>query len=537
MTTRKILLCIALTLTLLPASAKKLSVKALRELAAKGTPTVTDQSANRNALEESVIRYVQTLDGKLSVEGYVTGSAKYPYHANNELPYQHSFFEGSQGLAMATAWLMNKDGKCGVRLIFKNEKQCQKLVTFSFSEINLKGARLIQEGRMVTVMDLTDANIVFSEPCDPSYVPVREKTIGQLTDDDLFTFVRLKDCEFLIKNGAFINVLEEYMMRSVAGRNMGWNHTAGWGRLIGDGNCDRVFMHMNTKFINRRVGGGIPQGKGTIEGILVNTYLPRWGHLSCYGIRPITDSSIQFEWQGEPGYKTLAAWDWNRPSQGLVSAEYGAGMMTCEAPGEIGRTFDTDNPAILKKGEAVKDLAGIGGRVDNGAMQIKARACDWWDWETDRPRGLMIICSTMGKTGKEAFVAFTANAGNGKPEGSEWYPSWWTVSWSTDGKNWTRSTDADINLRALPYNYYGRPLSEPDGEKYVMCAESALGYQECLFRLPASALGQRRLFVRIHPSRKIAASKGYMHRDIWALRPECTETCYVNFGEIIVGYR
>ena len=536
---KRILLCVLLLgLPILPLPAKNIEFKALREMAAKGTPVVADQDIVRGATEEGFIRYTRTVDNCLSIRGYVISSAKEPYHTNNGKPHQHSFYESSALIAMSTAWMVSRDGKYGIRLLFGNEQQCEKLIPNSFSEISLKGTTLVLEEGCLTVMGLTDKNILASKPCHPSDIPVREKRIGELTDADLFTFVRLKDCEFLIKNGAFINVLEEYMMRSESGRNIGWNHTDGWGRLVVDGKGDCVFMHMNSRFINRRSGDGIPQGKGTIEGMLVKTYLPRWGHTSCYGIRPVTDKSIRFDWTGEPGYKTLAAWDWNKPGDGIIPAAHGAGTMSCDCPGEIGRTFDTDNPLILKQGEPVKGLPGIGGRVDRGAIQITARACDWWDWQSDTPRALMLACSTQDvKAGSQVFVAFTINAGNGKPEGSAYYPSWWSVSWSTDGKHWQESTDEEVNIRAIPYNFYGRPLSEPDGERYVMCAESAIGYRECQFRLPVAASGQAQLYLRIHPSRKILGSMAYMRRDLWTLRPENTEICYVNFGEIVIGCR
>ena len=60
---------------------------------------------------------------------------------------------------------------------------------------------------------------------------------------------------------------------------------------------------------------------------------------------------------------------------------------------------------------------------------------------------------------------------------------------------------------------------------------------ENLVHLPAHLLGQKRVYLKITPSRKVVSSVGYMHKDNVTLRPQMTDMCYVNFGEIIIGYR
>jgi len=520
--------------------AKVITFEQLRAMADKGTPEVVDvMYSNRVPLNGSQLRLVTKIEEKLFLQGVVAGTPRYPRHANLEMVYNHSSYEIVAGRSMACGYLQSGDGKYGVKLQFNNEKNASALQTFAQTEISLKGLTLVKDGNCYILEGCTSENVIYSEPGVIEDLPKKEKYVSELTDDDIYTFVTIKDCEYVFKNGAFSNTIEQALTRSMAGRNQGTSKADVWQRLIMDAQGGLIYTLINTKMTNRRIGGGVPQGVGKVRGVLVDTYNPRFGDQDCYSIRPHCDEDILMDWLGQPGYKTIAAWDWNiNRNPNFIPAEYGAGIMNCDCPGiRVNRVDDWDNPFIDIPSDKKEDSRGLRGAVTNGAMQLVARSCDWWDWDKDCGRSLLLVCSTQAAVGKDMFLAFTMAAGNRSTDTSYGYPSFWKVQWSVDGVNYTDVDAKDINMRHLWHDWFGSPRKNVDGEDYELSYEAALGFGEYLVHLPAQLLGQKMVYLKITPSRKVVSSVGYMHKDNVMLRPNMTEPCYVNFGEIIIGYR
>ena len=71
----------------------------------------------------------------------------------------------------------------------------------------LNGATLEKEElpECYTITDLTAANILETSTPDEFKIPVKTKTIGELTDDDIiFTLVSVTNLEIMCKDGAYI---------------------------------------------------------------------------------------------------------------------------------------------------------------------------------------------------------------------------------------------------------------------------------------------------------------------------------------------
>ena len=509
-------------------------------MADKGTPEVVDvMFSNRVPLSSSQVRLVTKIEDKLFLQGVAVGSPIFPRHGNLEMVYNHSSYEVVAGRSMAAGYMQSADGKYGIKLCFNNEKNAQALQVFAQTEISLKGLTLVKDGNCYILEGCTADNVIFSEPGVESDLPLKERYVSELTDDDLYTFVTIKDCEYVFKNGAFSNTIEQSLTRSIAGRNQGAGRADVWQRLIMDSKGGLIYTLINTKIMNRRIGGGVPQGVGKVCGTLVDTYNPRFGDHGHYCIRPHCDEDIRMEWMGQPGYKTIAAWDWNiNRTIGFFPAEYGAGFMTSDCPGvKVNRVDDWDNPFIDIPSDNRADSRGLRGAVTNGAMQLVAKSCDWWDWDNDCGRSLILVCSTAAAQGNDMFLAFTMAAGNRTTDTSYGYPSYWKVQWSVDGTNFTDVDAEDINARHLWHDWFGTPRKAVDGEDYELSYEAALGFCEYLVHLPSELLGQKKVYLKITPSRKVVASVGYMHKDNVTLRPNMTDLCYINFGEIIIGYR
>ena len=96
-----------------------------------------------------------------------------------------------------TMYVQSFDGNEGIGLHFiaskfANVPQCSKV------RVNLKGTRLkLIRGVGLSAYDLGESAVVSVEPGTRDDIVVKEKTVAELTDNDVFTYVRIKDCASL----------------------------------------------------------------------------------------------------------------------------------------------------------------------------------------------------------------------------------------------------------------------------------------------------------------------------------------------------
>ena len=176
--------------------AKVLTFEELRAMADKGTPEVVDvMFGNRIPLNGSHLRLVTKIEDKHFLHGVVVGTPRFPRHGNLDMVNNHSSYEVAPGRSMATGYLQSEDGKYGIMLKFNNEKNAQALQEFAQTEISLKGLTLVKEGNCYVLEGCTADNVIYSEPGVITDLPLKEKYVSELTDDDIYTFVTIKDCE------------------------------------------------------------------------------------------------------------------------------------------------------------------------------------------------------------------------------------------------------------------------------------------------------------------------------------------------------
>lgn len=85
----------------------------------------------------------------------------------------------------------------------------------------LEGAPLPERGHArkeelpecYTITGLTAANILETSTPDEFKIPVKTKTIGELTDDDIFTLVSVTNLEIMCKDGAYTNCTDGYSFK------------------------------------------------------------------------------------------------------------------------------------------------------------------------------------------------------------------------------------------------------------------------------------------------------------------------------------
>lgn len=113
-----------------------------------------------------------------------------------------------------TAYVQMLDGSYGYRLQF-DATDDNTLKRYSQVKISLNGVTLTKEAdpERYTLSGLTAANIVSQTPGTASDLIRKEKSIGQLTDEDIYTYVSLREVEFALPDGSYTNVNEGYSER------------------------------------------------------------------------------------------------------------------------------------------------------------------------------------------------------------------------------------------------------------------------------------------------------------------------------------
>lgn len=531
---RKLLICCVLGLVSLGSGAAgRTDFATLRSMADKGTPVITDVLTNFVFAEDVTELLVTDIARNTYIEGYIVGSPSlFPRNENLEIAWQLGSKSASPKNNARTMYIESTDGKYGFRLLFDNPndaKNAGKL--FGLLELNLKGTRLVKEYNYYVITGLTADNVIGYESGKEEYLPQKRKSVAELCDDDIFTWVQVQDCEFVFKGGAWMNVRETYMVRSKTGRYAGNGWMNSWRRLVYDKQGNSLYLGLDGKLKDRRIGDGVPKGSGEVAGVLTASYMPRYGRVREYTLRPPSLEEVRFAREGDGAWKTVCGWDWNTLSKGLNPAEYGKGTLFTDCPGVIARFADCDNPSIdlPKENPASR---GSYGNVDNGALCIKARSCDWWNWDTDEACGLDISFSTQGIKARTLVLAYTFAAGQFNQPTSCWYPSEWAVSCSVDGGPFVLLEGSQADLRSLPYSG-----GEVEGKNYETSAEAGIGYTEHIVSLPSSVQGHEIVTLRLAPRSRKAAGMGYLHRDILDISRESVHPCVVNFGEIQVRYR
>ncbi len=476
------------------------------------------------------------------VEGIITGE---PESLNHEKNVNSHYSYTSTAPASRTTYMQDAEGRYGFRLQFTATRHAL-IPRYSHILLNLKGLELSkEEGFGYTISGITPENLVRTEAGSKDDVPVKCRKVSELTPEDVYTFVTLQDCEFVFKEGSYMNVYETYLPASETNKGLGANSTLdSWASLLVDRDGKPFYMLMNGRCPWRRKGNGLPQGAGRISGILVHTVLERYGDcLGPYQIRPVAEEDIDFG--GAPQFRTLAEWDWMDnaaefrteagPKRSVtgerIAADQGSGWLHTDVVGSVVRGNDMDNPAV--EDPASYGAKGGKGMVSRGAMVIKAEANKWWNWLDDRGKSLIVEYSSEGISGEEMFLAFSFSAGVISPASSYHYPSWWCVEYSTDGLHFERIPVPDIALHTYPW-WWNTPVH---GVTNMISTQTGLGMTEHLVPLPSALFGQKTVTLRISPSCRKAGTLGYEHNDQAALRPNLNTMTFVNFGAVAVRYR
>lgn len=96
-----------------------------------------------------------------------------------------------------------------------------------------------------------------------------------LTDEDIYTYVTLKDCELPVRKGSLTPINEGYA-------NAGGAHRcAKYATLMRDINGNSMYIYTNTTCLYRRDGTRLPYGSGNMSGVIVHELFTRFEYLEA----------------------------------------------------------------------------------------------------------------------------------------------------------------------------------------------------------------------------------------------------------------
>lgn len=410
-----------------------------------------------------------------------------------------------------TNYIQSEDGKLGFRLLFDGLYD-NRLKRGDKVKLNLAGC-IVSKEENPERYTISGVKIESTETLAEGVALVaKEKSISELTDADIYTYVALKGVEFMNKQGAYTNIFEMVPQRTFMNQERNpWALGDGWASLLKDSEGESIYMLVNSKCSWRRNGTGVPRGVGKVAGIVVHEYMRRYGdNLGKYSIRPLNEQDVVKEMPKEESssYEVIADWNYDRnymaqldiegvgKVKGLKATRYSGRILPDEGKGFLstntGATYrlDTDyDTRYSNDNNGMRKYAGL--RLETNVQNWLAKG-----------RGVVVEVSTEGMTGKALTFDFTFGVGNHDIQNSWAFPAYWNVEYSTDGKNFKVAKE-NIVLRALPYTA-SRVKGLGDADREPNC-DMAMGFTDHSVKLPAEVLGQKSVTILLTPaSRRMA---------------------------------
>jgi len=130
-------------------------------------------------------------------------------------------------------------------------------------------ANLKEEPLRCDITGVTKTMVTSRLPGNKSSVPEKAMYIRDLTDNDVYTYVTLKDVEFPVRKGSLVPVNDGYTVATNA------NRFTQYPRLLRDINGNDIYLTTNAICRYRSDGTRLPYGSGNISGVVVHDAFPR----------------------------------------------------------------------------------------------------------------------------------------------------------------------------------------------------------------------------------------------------------------------
>lgn len=203
-----------------------------------------------------------------------------------------------------TVYLQAKDGSRGIALVCASEDD-NVFDQWDEVQILIHGTTgVMYEGPdRFELKGVKKTMVTKRNPGTKSATTIKKKTIAQLTDADIYTFVELQDVYFPVRKGSICPYNEGYALGTGADR------IAKYPRLLVDKDGDEIHLFTNSNCMYRSNGRRLPYGSGYVSGVIVHERFARFnwrdgadpaemaddpelGWIGRYGIRHQTEGDI-----------------------------------------------------------------------------------------------------------------------------------------------------------------------------------------------------------------------------------------------------
>ena len=496
---------------------------------------------------------VSKVDEYWLLEGYVVSDRDSKNAGNNPMPTDMSVdYSGCE----KTVYLESPDGRYGF-CVETATPEDNAFTRYDKVKILLKDAELVFEPdpdrymikgiRSSMIVERVTGN-------DASVLPVKQKYISELTDEDIYTFVTLRDCEFAVRKGSLTPVHEGYTLADAQGRlNM-------YPRLIRDNKGSLIHLLTNTTCPYRRNGTRLPYGSGELAGVIVHERFPQYeyvdtaddlanGIIGSYQIRHMSFADIRFaedrsqsfsETLTEYSYvkgKAAAAdgyaywyptWGTNgRFTQTASKSAYPNGVYnaacwhylgwcgtargTAPFRSHIGNDGYSGFGVILEDGTnyAVKSTAvNTDGKGTDQANWLAWVTTYWWNASTDRPYAWVVEFSTAGISSDRVSLIMSVQSGRATLNAG---PYFWKVQWSATGDYESDEGWFDVEAAQPAPDGSAYTFTQPDFPVFATQRSWQLpAYKQVEIPLPAEIMGREKVWLRIQPASRLSSGLGFL---------------------------
>ena len=493
---------------------------------------------------------VSKVDEYWLLEGYVVSDRDSKNAGNNPMPTDMSVdYSGCE----KTVYLESPDGRYGF-CVETATPEDNAFTRYDKVKILLKDAELVFEPdpdrymikgiRSSMIVERVTGN-------DASVLPVKQKYISELTDEDIYTFVTLRDCEFAVRKGSLTPVHEGYTLADAQGRlNM-------YPRLVRDNRGGLIHLLTNTTCPYRRNGTRLPYGSGELAGVIVHERFPQYeyvdtaddlanGIIGSYQIRHMSFADIRFAEDRSQSFsetlteycyvkgKAAAAdgyaywyptWGTNgRFTQTASKSAYPNGVYnaacwhylgwcgtargTAPFRSHIGNDGYSGFGVILEDGTnyAVKSTAvNTDGKGTDQANWLAWVTTYWWNASTDRPYAWVVEFSTAGLSSDRVSLIMSVQSGRATLNAG---PYFWKVQWSATGDYESDEGWFDVEAAQTAPDY---TFTQPDFPVFATQRSWQLpAYKQVEIPLPAEIMGREKVWLRIQPASRLSSGLGFL---------------------------
>lgn len=439
-----------------------------------------------------------------------------------------------------TVYLESEDGKYGFNVLTATEAD-NVFDRYDRVQLLLKGATLHAENDpyRYELSGITTTMIVGRAAGTAADIPVKEKYISELTDDDMYTYVTLKDCEFPVRQGALTPIHDGYTLADNAHR------MTKYPRLMRDIQGSSIYLYTNTTCPYRRDGKRLPYGSGKISGVVVFEYFKAYqygdgydtdthGRIGTYQLRHQSYDDIQFH-ESESFSELLTEYRYvkgkAKDTDGLTywyptygkngrftqTSERYAGCYSCTAWNYLGWTGTAKGIAPFKN-HVGDDGSGLGIILEDGTnynankknlnLDGKGQGVNtvgnawanlyWWEEAEeeggeDTPNSWLIEFSTEGITTDHLSMQMSVQGARALELTC---PIFWKAEWSTerdlkDASKWQKIGEYQVPDFPIWANYHEWQLP---------------AFKQIDFPLPLEMLGHKNVYIRLTPTSKAAST-------------------------------